>query len=354
MNSQPTNQMTRLFRVWRIAMFVLSVILLTTGVVALAVSDEDVLPQDDASLIVPTISASTLPSEATVTSSSTSIYTDILPTDDPETVVNASSSSTATVSVVTSRLGVTITSYDENVDYQSLINELYALLDGVSDTDTIEHILGLLEIYETQRNLKISAVFANTGKYNTTTIFSKENTLEEIRDLMEVATVSSESNSANGTDSVEALTTTTATPITVVTTSGSTDSVEETTSSTTTTATTKSYTEQDAIYLACIIYAEAGSDWCTDAHQRAVASVVINRVNDDRFPDTIYDVLHEAGQYPYTCNNTTYDDRAMENAIYVLENGPTVSGVFQANFVQGSEIVAIFSYEGHSTTYICN
>lgn len=49
--------------------------------------------------------------------------------------------------------------------------------------------------------------------------------------------------------------------------------------------------------LACTIYAEAGGDACSDLCRRMVADVVLNRVEDPRFPDTMEEVLTQEGQY---------------------------------------------------------
>lgn len=126
------------------------------------------------------------------------------------------------------------------------------------------------------------------------------------------------------------------------------------------------YKTEDLIYLAKIVENEAGADYCTDAHQRAVASVVLNRVSDPRFPDTILGVITQgwngecALQYAVggweRFNALEPSDRAIENARYVLEHGATVDGaVWQAEFPQGNAILATFEYpEIYSTiTYIC-
>lgn len=90
--------------------------------------------------------------------------------------------------------------------------------------------------------------------------------------------------------------------------------------------------------LARLIQEEAGSDWCTDELQRAVGSVVLNRMNDSRYPDTMHDVIYQKGQYSTAKRLATSipTDRAVENAKYLLENGSTMpeSIVFQANFPQ--------------------
>lgn len=59
----------------------------------------------------------------------------------------------------------------------------------------------------------------------------------------------------------------------------------------------KTYTEEDVEMLACVIYQEAGGDACCDNCRRRVADVVLNRVADWRYPDTIYEVLTEPYQY---------------------------------------------------------
>lgn len=49
--------------------------------------------------------------------------------------------------------------------------------------------------------------------------------------------------------------------------------------------------------LACVIYQEAGGNGSCDDCRRYVADIVLNRVADDRFPDTMYEVLTAEGQY---------------------------------------------------------
>ena len=122
------------------------------------------------------------------------------------------------------------------------------------------------------------------------------------------------------------------------------------------------YDENDLMLLARIVENESGSNWCTDEHQKAVASVVMNRVNDPRFPDSIYGVISQGwnGECPiqYAVGSAERffgivpSERAIQNAAYVLENCSTVpEAVWQAQFVQG-EILAVFETD-YSTTYIC-
>lgn len=52
--------------------------------------------------------------------------------------------------------------------------------------------------------------------------------------------------------------------------------------------------EDDVFCLAAVIYQEAGGDFCSDDTRRMVADVVLNRVEDERFPDTVRGVLEDA------------------------------------------------------------
>lgn len=49
--------------------------------------------------------------------------------------------------------------------------------------------------------------------------------------------------------------------------------------------------------LACVIYQEAGGNGSCDNCRRYVADIVLNRVNDPRFPNDIHSVLTARGQY---------------------------------------------------------
>lgn len=49
--------------------------------------------------------------------------------------------------------------------------------------------------------------------------------------------------------------------------------------------------------LAIGIYQEAGGDACSDRTRMYVGDVILNRVEDDRFPGTVVEVLTAPGQY---------------------------------------------------------
>lgn len=56
--------------------------------------------------------------------------------------------------------------------------------------------------------------------------------------------------------------------------------------------------DQDELeMLACVVYQEAGGNGSCDDCRRYVADIVLNRVEDDRFPDTMKEVLTAKRQY---------------------------------------------------------
>lgn len=110
----------------------------------------------------------------------------------------------------------------------------------------------------------------------------------------------------------------------------------------------------DIEMLALIIYQEVGGDMHCDECRRRVADVVLNRVADDRFPDNIYDVLVQPGQYGALSwtgliwasrASSQWEAPAVERAYRIAEevlNGQhsELYGngyVWQAGFVQGSD-----------------
>lgn len=95
--------------------------------------------------------------------------------------------------------------------------------------------------------------------------------------------------------------------------------------------------------LARLVNAEAGSGaWET---QVAAASVILNRVQSDTFPDTIHDVIYQEGQYPTAWNGAmdqTPSEQAWESARYVYQNGSQIPAnvLYQSGDVQGSGVWA--------------
>lgn len=65
-------------------------------------------------------------------------------------------------------------------------------------------------------------------------------------------------------------------------------------------------TEEEIILLRKIVSYEYGSDWVPVYEKAKVVNGVMNRVYDSRFPDTIYDVLTQSGQFPGFYTYGTY------------------------------------------------
>lgn len=121
------------------------------------------------------------------------------------------------------------------------------------------------------------------------------------------------------------------------------------------------YTTNDLIFLARVVNTEA-SDGCTDEHKELVASVVMNRVKDNRFPDTIWNVVYQRGQYACINSRRFWNEYPSQRSIQAAKN--VLDGVFtcpsnvifQAEFVQGAGIYkSIYVNTGYysSTTYFC-
>ena len=106
------------------------------------------------------------------------------------------------------------------------------------------------------------------------------------------------------------------------------------------------------IMLASLIDLEAGSNWCSDEMQQGVGSVVLNRIKDSRFPDTMEKVIYQPGQYATSKRVKGHKptERAIENARIVLTEGSIFPEevVFQANFTQGKGV-----YKKVQNMYFC-
>lgn len=111
--------------------------------------------------------------------------------------------------------------------------------------------------------------------------------------------------------------------------------------------------EEDIDLLARLLFAEAGSNWIADETIYYVGSVVLNRVDSDLFPDTLYDVIYQDGQYSCTWSGAIYNeptDRCYRIAEDLLRNGSILPEdvLFQAEFTQGSGV-----YDYQDNLYFC-
>lgn len=207
----------------------------------------------------------------------------------------------------TTRTNLFISNYDDSLDYSKLMEE--AIQDALDAADPT-YALSMGEIYEVSRNLKIQE---ENFDYDTTNYFDATNgsDAQEIYYLMHP---------------------------------------EE--------RPFMEYTAEEAVALAKIVYSE--SRGASDEHQRDVASVVVNRAMMNYGGNsTIVGVITAPGQYVNSSKlaSMRYDDRSYQNAVYVLENGPTLPSnvVYQANFKQGSGVHKTYYYEWleYPYTYFC-
>ena len=131
------------------------------------------------------------------------------------------------------------------------------------------------------------------------------------------------------------------------------------------------YTDEDVRILDTTVFYEAG---CTTEEMRQyVAQVVLNRVADSRFPNTIYGVVTAPGQYAgnYVTaeatqsikdkdakNGTNYYNMCVNSAKKAMMGKVDMPSnvIFQANFTQGTGVwKAIYYNSGYfsSTSYYC-
>lgn len=114
------------------------------------------------------------------------------------------------------------------------------------------------------------------------------------------------------------------------------------------------YSAEDLETLALVIYQEAGGDNCSDETRLMVGTVVLNRVADDRYPDTIADVATEYRQYGHLywtglkwperaglAQEAQAVKRAYDCATQLLDGYRAFPAdvIYQAEFPQGTEVV---------------
>lgn len=114
--------------------------------------------------------------------------------------------------------------------------------------------------------------------------------------------------------------------------------------------------EAEVEMLACAIYCEAGGDACSDLCRYYVGDVILNRVNDPRFPDTIEAVLTQKSQYgrfywtgivwPERANypgEAAAVARAYDTARALLSGEHSelygAGYIWQAEFTQGTDVI---------------
>lgn len=114
------------------------------------------------------------------------------------------------------------------------------------------------------------------------------------------------------------------------------------------------YSDDDFYELSHVIQAEAG--YCERDMMIGVGSVVLNRVEHDDFPDTVYEVIHQPGQYSTASYLSSQVPTKLVEEVtdYLLRNGSEYPEdvVYQANFPQGTGTYLTLS-TSYSTMYFC-
>jgi hypothetical protein len=116
---------------------------------------------------------------------------------------------------------------------------------------------------------------------------------------------------------------------------------------------------QDLYLLAKVIYIEAGSSRIPDDWKLAVGEVLLNRVASPEFPNTVYEVVYQKGQYASAGTSAWAgmmpDEHCINLAIRLLEGERHLesSVVFQANFRQGSGVYKAYYDSLYGWTYFC-
>ena len=110
------------------------------------------------------------------------------------------------------------------------------------------------------------------------------------------------------------------------------------------------YTENDFELLARVIEAEAGGE--SDYHKLCVGTVVMNRVDSEKYPSSIEGVIYQPGQYQCVTNshiNKEPSESSYEAAESILDGRRMFrsSVVYQAEFIQGKVVEKV------GNTYFC-
>lgn len=111
---------------------------------------------------------------------------------------------------------------------------------------------------------------------------------------------------------------------------------------------TRMYTEYNLMLLAKLLEAENGS--ASDECIYLTGVVVLKRVKSKAYPNTIYDVIHQKGQYSTASklDSINPSDKCLEIAeellIYGVDDYPDKL-VFQSMFPQGSKTYAVLDGE---------
>ncbi|MDD7288905.1 MAG: cell wall hydrolase [Clostridiales bacterium] len=108
------------------------------------------------------------------------------------------------------------------------------------------------------------------------------------------------------------------------------------------------YDENDLYWLSRAIYAEAGNQPMQG--RLAVGTVILNRVADPQFPNTVEEVIFEPGQFSPVSNGTIYrepDEDSLVAARLCLD------GVREAGDCLYFNVTSLYSWADRARTYYC-
>lgn len=116
------------------------------------------------------------------------------------------------------------------------------------------------------------------------------------------------------------------------------------------------YSEDDLYLLSHLICGEC--EGCSRQMKTYVGSVVLNRIADSRFPNTLKEVIYQSGQYSCTWDGNfekSPGEETIEVSKYLLTNGSQLPPdvIFQAEFVQGSGVYESIVAPNGVTMYFC-
>ena len=113
------------------------------------------------------------------------------------------------------------------------------------------------------------------------------------------------------------------------------------------------FTEQESLVLQKIAIAEAGVEGI--GGMAFVMQTVLNRVESDEFPDTIYDVVSEYGQFSSFSNGSYQKAQPTENSrkalllLNALQNqGQLYFEITSENSWQSRNLCKVFTYSNHT------
>lgn len=111
--------------------------------------------------------------------------------------------------------------------------------------------------------------------------------------------------------------------------------------------------------LAHILHAENSNEIDGEEACWNTGAVILNRIYDPEYPDNLYDVLYQRGQYECTWNGTLYREEPTDiewevaaSLLELLEKGENIIPediVYAAEFTQGSGV-----YDKIGRTYYCH